>query len=51
MKNILYKESIVEIKQLFRIMKITVLILFYICRNSFCLEILFSDGKSYCCGR
>lgn len=28
MKNILYKESIVEIKHVFRIMKITVLILF-----------------------
>lgn len=30
MKNILYQESIVEIKHLFRVMKITALALFYL---------------------
>ena len=35
MKNILYKESIVEIKHVFRIMKITVLILFIFAGTAF----------------
>ena len=38
MKNILYQESIVEIKHLFHIMKITALILFIFVGTTFATE-------------